>query len=118
MNEHQLTVVKEYEFDKPLNHKIDSITDKCIGDCFNKLFHTFDHICEYSIKLVNIGKTRIISLTISGKSMKLYELKKITARQRGFIFNQFKKLTIKIYSIPSNENIHYYLKLQIPIMHR
>ena len=50
----------------------------------------------------------------------MYELnEKLTlARERGFIFNQINKLTIKIYSNLSNINIHYYLKLPLPIMHR
>ena len=39
-------------------------------------------------------------------------------RENGFTFNQLLKLTIEIYSNPSNINIHYYLKLRIPIMHR
>ena len=52
--------------------------------------------------------------------MASYEInKKLTvARRNGFIFNQLKKLTIKIYSNLSHINIHYYLKLRIPIMHR
>ena len=29
-------IVKEYEFDKPLIHKIDSIIDNCIRDCHIK----------------------------------------------------------------------------------
>ena len=33
MNDNQLTIVKEYEFDNPLIQKIDSIIDKCIRDC-------------------------------------------------------------------------------------
>ena len=36
LNGNQLTIVKEYEFTKPLIHKIDSITDNCYGDCRNK----------------------------------------------------------------------------------
>ena len=40
-------------------------------------------------------------------------------RRNGYIFNQKKKkLRIRIYSNLSNINISYYLKLQIPIMHR
>ena len=39
-------------------------------------------------------------------------------RQNGFILNQMNKLTIKIYSILSNINKHYYLKFLIPIMRR
>ena len=38
------------------------------------------------------------------------------ARQRGYIFNQINKLTIKIFSNRSNINIQYYLKIKIPIM--
>ena len=33
VNENQLTIVKEYEFDNPLIQKIDSIIDDCIRDC-------------------------------------------------------------------------------------
>ena len=40
------------------------------------------------------------------------------AREKGFIFNQILKLTIKTYSNLSNINIQYYLKHRIPIMHR
>ena len=74
----------------------------------------------YNIKLTNITNNEIIILTISGKSMNLYELnKKLTvAQQNDFLINQQNKLTIKIYSNLSHINIHYYLKLQIPIMHR
>ena len=55
MNESQLTIVKEYEVDEPLIHKIDSIIDNCLTDCRNKYFHTFRNICAYDIKLPNIG---------------------------------------------------------------
>ena len=40
------------------------------------------------------------------------------ARQNGFDFKQINQLTIKIYSNLSQINVHYYLKLRIPIMHR
>ena len=51
--------------------------------------------------------------------MLTYLNKKIkNARQRGFIFNQKSKLTLKIYSYLSRINVLFYLKLQIPIMHR
>ena len=42
MNENQLTIVKKYEFDKPLIRKIDSITDICYRDCYSKYYHTFE----------------------------------------------------------------------------
>ena len=52
--------------------------------------------------------------------MASYDLdKKLTvARQNGFILNQINKLTKKVYSNLSNLNLHYYLTLRIPIMHR
>ena len=54
MNENQLTVDKEYNFDNPLIQKIDSLIDNSIRDCHNKCFQIFDHICEYDIQLTNI----------------------------------------------------------------
>ena len=68
MNENQLTVVKEVEFEKPFIHKIDSIINNCIRDCNKKYFHTFDHICVYIIKITNIGDNEKLHLTISGKA--------------------------------------------------
>ena len=87
MNENQLTIDKEYEFDIPLIQKIDSIIYNCIRDCYNKYFHTFDHICVYDIKLTNIGNNELINVTISDKSMGSYEIiKKIKfARRNGCI---------------------------------
>ena len=113
MNENQLTIVKEYEFDEPLVEKIDSIIDKSIRDCHDKYFHTFDHICEYDLNFTNTGNNELVNFTISDRSMGMYELnKKLThARKNGYIFNQINKLTIKIYSYLSPINIHYHLKL-------
>ena len=51
MNENQLTVVKEYEFDNPLIQNIDSIIDKCYKDCHQNYFHTFNYVCEYILIL-------------------------------------------------------------------
>ena len=120
MNEYQLIVVRENEFNKLLIHKIECIGDNSIRDCDTKYFQTFDHICEFEIQLANNSNNEIVIITISGKSMALYEKsKKITvARQNGFLFNQISKLTIKIYSNLSNISIYYYLKLRIPVMHR
>ena len=120
MNKNQLTIVKEYIFDNPLIHKIDSIIDNCYRDCHNKYFHTFEYDCTYDIKLTNTINNEIINITISDKSMGLYELnKKLTlARQRGDIFNQILNFKIKIYSNLSHINIHYYLKHRIPMCHR
>ena len=45
--------------------------------------------------------------------------KKLTlAKQRGYIFNQINKLTIKIYSNLSHINIHYHLRLGASPLHR
>ena len=112
-------IVKEYEIDNPLIQKIDSIIDKCIRDCHNKYFHTFDHICEYDLNFTNITNNESVNFTISEKSMGMYELnKKLTiARENGFKFNQINKLTIKILSNLSYINIHYHLRLGAPPLH-
>ena len=113
-------IVKKYEFDEPHIQKIDSIIDNCIGDCHHKYFHTFDHICEYDINFTNIDNNETVNFTISDKSMGSYELnKKLTvAPERGYIFNQITKLTVKICSNLSHINIHYHLRLGTPPMHR
>ena len=120
INENELTVAKEYNFDNPLIQNIDCIIDKCYKGCHYKYFHTFEYECVYDLNFTNNTNKEIVALTISGKNLGLYELnKKITlARERGYIFNQINKLTIKIYSKLSNINIRHYLKLSIPIMHR
>ena len=118
MNEN--IIVKEYEFNNPLIQKVDSLIDISIRDCHHKYFHTFDHICEYNLNFTNITNNESVNFTISDESMGVYELnKKLTlARERGFIFNQINKLTIKIYSNLSNINIHYHLRLGAPPLHR
>ena len=45
MNESDLYVVKEYKFDNPLIHKIDSVVDNCYRICHNNYFHTFEYRC-------------------------------------------------------------------------
>ena len=119
MNENELYVVKEYIFDNPLITKIDSIIDDCYRDCHNKYFHTFDHICEYDLNFTNTTNNEIVNFTISDKGLNLYELnKKLTlARERGYIFNQINKLTIKILSNLSHINIHYHLTLGASPLH-
>ena len=76
MNENQLAIVKEYEFDKPLIHKIDTIIDHCFRDCHNKNFHTFEYKCVHVILQAKMGNNEIVNLTIADKSMNLYELNK------------------------------------------
>ena len=65
-------LVKEYDFNKPLIQKIDSLIDNTIGDCYNKHFHTFDHMCEYDLYFTNIDNNETINFTTSVKSMGLY----------------------------------------------
>ena len=115
MNDNQLTIVKEYEFDNPLIQRVDSLIDNSIRDCYDKYFNTFQYKCSYDIKFTN--NTEII---ISDKNLGLYELnKKLSiARQRGYIFNHINKLTIKFYTPLSKNNIHHYFKFQSPILVR
>ena len=88
MNENDLYIVKEYKFDYPLFHKIDSIIDGCYRDCHNKYFHTFKYVCIYGINFTIITNNEIINISISDESMNLFEFyKKLTlSRQRGFRF--------------------------------
>ena len=60
------------------------------------------------------------NFTISDKIMGLYGLNRKLAvdRQHGFIFNQINNFKTKIYSNLSNINIHYHLKLGLPLLHR
>ena len=111
--------VKEHEFNNPLIQKIDSPVGNSIKNC-NKGFHTFDHICEYDLNFTNIGNNETVNFTISDIFMGMYELnqKLAIAHGNGSIFNQINNFKMKIYSNPSHINIHYYLKLRIPIMHR
>ena len=79
MNENQLTIVKEFDFDEPLIQKIDSIVHNCYRDCHKKFFQTFEYKCEYDIKLTNITDNEIFVITISDKSLGLFEsIKKLT----------------------------------------
>ena len=120
MNQNQLTVVKEYEFDNPFIQNIDSIINKCYKDCHHKYFHTFEYECIYNLNFTNVINNEILTLTISGKSLGLYELNKKlkNARRSGFKFNQINNFKIKIYSNLSHINIHYHLKLGAPPLHR
>ena len=101
VNEHQLAIVKKYDYIKQLFQKMDSIFDHCYRDCHDKYFHTFKYRCIYYFKFTNFGNNEVIDLTIFDKIMFLYEFKKKLkiARQRGFIFNQRHKLTKKFIHI-------------------
>ena len=118
-NENKLSVVKEYEFDNPLIQNIDSIINKCYGDCHQKYYHTFKYECLYNLNFTN-DNNETFNLTISGKNLGIYELnKKLTlARERGLKFNQINNFKIKIYSNLSYTNINYHLKLGASPFHR
>ena len=116
MNENEFYVVKEYKFDNSLITKIDSIIDNCYRGCQNENYHTFEYECEYGINLTNIRNNVNVNLTFVDMSMDLFKL--TVGQQNDYIFNQTSKLTIKNYSNLSHINIHYYLKLQMPIIHR
>ena len=64
LNKNQLTIAKEYKFDKPLIQKIDSLIDNSIRDCHHKYFHTFDHVCEYDSNFTNITVNETVNFTI------------------------------------------------------
>ena len=74
MNNIQLTIVKEYNFDNPPIQNINSIISECYRDCHNKYFHTFDFICEYNLNFTNTNNNESVNFTISDKSMGMYEL--------------------------------------------
>ena len=120
MNKYQLTIVKEYKFDRPLIQKIDSLIKNSIRDCHQKYFHFSDHVCEYDLNFTNITINETVNFTISDKRMGMYELNKKLAitRERGFNYNQINKLTIKVYSNLQSMNVCYYLKHRIPMCHR
>ena len=121
MNENQLAFVREHKFDNPLIHKIDSIIDKCYGDCHKNYFHTFKYRCMYNIIFTNIRNNEIANLPFSDESFGLHELNKnlTVARQNGFfIFSHIIKLTIKINSNLQSISICYHLNFRIPLCHR
>ena len=56
MNGKQFTVVKEYQSDKPLIHKINSIIDNCFRNCHKK---NFIHLIIY-VNMILILKISLI----------------------------------------------------------
>ena len=43
INENQLTIAKENEYDKPLIHKLNNVTDNVIRDFHDNFFLTFKY---------------------------------------------------------------------------
>ena len=81
MNGPQLTIVEEYDFDKPDIHEIDYLLDDKIKDCRDKYFHTFEHRHVYDINFTKNSNNEEINFTINQRSMdfktEFYGLKKI-----------------------------------------
>ena len=62
MDENQLTFVKNYEFFKPLLHKIDAIIDNCYRDCLIK--NTVTHLNRNVNMISNLQILEIMKLLI------------------------------------------------------
>ena len=123
LNDNQLTVVKEYKFDKTDIHEIDYLLGDVINHCRKNYFHTFEYKLVYDIKFTNISNYEEVNLIVTHRSMEFktefYGLnKKIkNARRNGFVFNQTNNFKIEIYSNLSNINIHYQLTLGASPLH-
>ena len=119
----QLSVVKEYKFDKNDIQEIDYLLDDVIKDCRRNYFHTFEYKLVYDINFTNISNNEEVNLIITHKSMEFksefYDLnKKIkNARRNGFVFNQINIFKIEIYSNLSCINIDYHLRLGTSPLH-
>ena len=124
INENELFVVKEYEFDKTDIHKTDYILDDVIKDCRKKYFHSFEYRIIYDLCFKNISNNEEVNFAVTHRSMEFktefYGLnKKIkNARENGYIFNQINNFKIKILSNLSHINIHYHLRLGASPLHR
>ena len=56
MNKNQVALVKEYKFDNPLIHRLDSIIGKGYKDCHNNYLHIFKYRCIQNINFTKIRK--------------------------------------------------------------
>ena len=120
MNEHQLKVVKIYEYDEINNNEIDSLINKSFRDCNSKYFKDFKNICEYDLNFTNIAINEIVNFKISDSYLRMddFDEKIELARVRGYEFNHINKLKIKFYTTLNQNNIHRHLKFQCPILVR
>ena len=71
MNQNELYLVEEYDFDNPLCSEMDSVLDGCFKDCHNKYFHKFKYECLFDFKFKKVAKNATINFTVSGKNMDL-----------------------------------------------
>ena len=76
INENELTVVKEYEFENLPIQNINSIFTTCYMDCHDKYFHTFKYKGIYNLNFTNVINNEIFNFTISDTSLNINELKK------------------------------------------
>ena len=76
MNENEIYVVKNYKGDNPLINKIIYLIESCYRDFHKKCFHNFKYESIYDIKLTYMTDNETNNLTISGKSICLYDLSK------------------------------------------
>ena len=100
MDEVELHLVRQYNYDSPLVQMTDSLIDNTVRDCYKKYFHKFKSRLVYDLNFTNITNNETVNFTISDKCMGMFDLNKklAIARENGFKFNQINKLTIKIYS--------------------
>ena len=119
MNESEINLKEEHDFDNPFCSEMDSVLVTCFKVCHNNYFLKFKHECIYKIKNKTITNNETIDFTVSGKKMNLYDLnnKFKIARERGFIFNHINRVTIKCYSHQRHINISFCLKSPIPMCH-
>ena len=66
--ENQLSVVKEYKFDKKDIHEIDYLLDDVIKNCRKNYFLTFEYRLVYDINFTNISNNEEVNLIITHKS--------------------------------------------------
>ena len=77
INENELFVVKEYEFENPLIQNINSIIDRCYRDCHYKYFHNFKNEGIYNLNFTNVISNEKVNFTIYDTSLNINEVKKI-----------------------------------------
>ena len=108
------TVVKEYDFIQPDIYEIDYLLEYIFKNCRNMYSQTFEYKFVYNIKFTNVSNNKEVNFTITHRSTEFktefygWNKKIKNARRNGFIINQINKLTMKIYSIISNINIHFF----------
>ena len=88
INENDLYLVREYNFDNLLYSEMYSVLDICFTDRHNNYFHKNKYECIYDINFKKIANSEMINFTVNGKNMDLYHLntKLKIAQEKRFIF--------------------------------